>query len=74
MGIFIIPFITTLVPIGTVGLLASTAIVWFALGIAPLAVGPPDHRPQQNVFLCLQMLFGVFILTINRCINATSDG
>ena len=29
----------------------STAIVWFAVGYAPLAVGPPDHWPQQMVQL-----------------------
>ena len=37
----------TFVPRGTIGLFASTAIVWLAVGYAPLAVGPPDHLPQQ---------------------------
>ena len=27
--------------------LPATAMVWFAVGYAPLAVGPPDHTPQQ---------------------------
>jgi hypothetical protein len=32
---------------GTIGFWESTAMVWFATGVVPLAVGPPAHWPQQ---------------------------